>query len=51
MERKSYTKMALRRHGVVSQVTLGMDGSGNDMMAMMRRIIMIGGMNVEDPND
>ena len=35
MERKAYKKMALRRHGVVSQVTLGMTGSFSDMMAMM----------------
>jgi hypothetical protein len=33
--KKTYSKMALRRHGVVSQVTLGMMGSGGDAMAMM----------------
>lgn len=35
MERKIYTGMALRRHGAVSRVTLGMMGSGNDMAGMM----------------
>lgn len=49
MEKKTYTRMALRRHGVVTQVTLGMAGSGDDRMAMMMGTGGIGmGMDDDD---
>mgnify|MGYP000957126088 CR=1 FL=1 len=33
--KKAYKRPMLRQHGAVERVTLGMAGSGGDMMAMM----------------